>query len=388
MREDPSTPDRQQRRALLLLMTMNGMGPKRLRLLLEHFPTAGDALAAPGREWLQAGVPEALARHNERGDPERVEQILEWLDQSPQRQLIDRQDPLYPAKLAQLPDPPAVLFCIGDTTLLSQPQLAIVGSRSPTTGGGTNARAFARHLARQGLIITSGLALGIDAEAHRGALEANAPTIAVMGTGPDTIYPSTHADLAEQIVARDGLLVTEWPPGTGPRRENFPRRNRLISGLSEGVLVVEAGIHSGSLITARLASEQGREVFAIPGSIHNPLSRGTHRLIREGAKLVETANDILEELAPTLSAQLIQVDQAGTDGESDTRPHDQEQATGTPPDPDHARILDLMGFDPISADSLIERSGLTPAEVSSILLMLELSGQVATMPGGLYVRQP
>lgn len=387
-RQYDHAPDLKQRRALLLLMTMHGMGPKRLRLLLEHFPSADDALNAPGNAWRQAGLPESLAHAAQRGVPERAEQMLAWLDLAPHHRLISRYDPDYPPQLMDLPDPPAALFCVGDAGLLSQPQLAIVGSRSPTAGGLSNARAFARHLAQHGLIITSGLALGIDAEAHRGALQANAPTIAVMGTGPDIIYPSAHTGLAEEIVERGGLLTTEWPPGTAPRRENFPRRNRLISGLTEGVLVVEAGIQSGSLITARLAAEQGREVFAIPGSIHNPLSRGTHRLIREGAKLVETAQDIFEELAPALSAHL-------------QTPADHEAAKGNPAapssndgdehpalDPDHSRILELMGFDPISADSLIERSGLTPAEVSSILLMLELSGQVATMPGGLYMRQP
>lgn len=313
--------------------------------------------------------------------------MLDWLGQDPRNQLIALHDPAFPPQLAHLPDPPAALFCIGDAGLLSQPQLAIVGSRAATTGGLTNARAFARHLAQQGLIITSGLALGIDAEAHRGALLTPTPTIAVMGTGPDIIYPRQHARLAEEIVERGGLLLTEWPPGTAPRRENFPRRNRLISGLAEGVLVVEAGIHSGSLITARLAAEQGREVFAIPGSIHNPQSRGAHRLIREGAKLVETAQDILEELAPALNTYLQTAEETEPGKEDHTTSSTAIDDSVPSLDPDHARILELMGFDPISADILIERSGLTPAEVSSILLMLELSGQVATMPGGLYMRQ-
>lgn len=382
-----ATPDLKQRRALLLLMTINGMGPKRLRLLLDHFSSATDAINASNQEWLHAGLPKALCQEKDRGDPERVEQMLAWLDDDARRHVLTRNDDAYPQQLNQLPDPPAALFCVGDISLLDQPQLAIVGSRSPTTGGRSNARAFARHLAQQGLIITSGLAQGIDAEAHRGALLASAPTIAVMGTGPDIIYPRHHAELADEIIDGGGLLVTEWPPGTTPRREHFPRRNRLISGLSEGVLVVEAGLQSGSLITARLAAEQGREVFAIPGSIHNPLARGTHRLIREGAKLVESGQDIFEELAPALRSHLMREQKPAAGPVSAPGASDNLNTPVTPLDADQARILDLMGFDPVSADTLIEQSGLTPAEVSSILLMLELSGQAATMPGGLYVRQ-
>ncbi|HZJ81290.1 MAG TPA: DNA-processing protein DprA, partial [Guyparkeria sp.] len=253
-------------------------------------------------------------------------------------------------------------------------------SRTPTTGGRQNARAFARHLAGQGLTITSGLALGIDGEAHRGALDAGGITIAVLGSGIDRIYPPEHIELAEEIVAADGLILSEWLPGTGPRRGHFPRRNRLISGLASGVLVVEASVKSGSLITARLAGEQGRDVFAIPGSIHNPLARGCHRLIREGAKLVETGQDLLEELAPTLRQQL----------EAAERPALPSLAgTATPAaalDPEQQRILELLGHDPQPADRLIEASGLTAAEVSSILLMLELAGEVSTLPGGLYIR--
>lgn len=220
----------------------------------------------------------------------------------------------------------------------------------------------------------------MDSEAHYGTLEAGGATVAVLGSGPDRIYPPENETLAERIVANDGLIVAEWLPGTGPRRGHFPRRNRLISGLSTGVLVVEASLKSGSLITARLAGEQGRDVFAIPGSIHNPLARGCHQLLREGAKLVETARDILEELAPALGAFLQATDRP-IDDPGDA-PH---EASGSL-DPEQQHVLELLGHDPQPADGVIAASGLTAGEVSSILLMLELAGKVSTLPGGLYVR--
>lgn len=376
------TPDFAERRALLFLITINGMGPKRLRRLLDAFDSRQAALAAPAEAWEQLGLPSALARQNPRGDSARVHSMLEWLDRNEQNHLITPADAAYPSLLKTLPDAPAALFARGDARLLQEPQLAIVGSRSPTGGGLANARAFARHLATQGFVITSGLALGIDAAAHRGALSANGATIAVMGTGPDIIYPREHLALSEDIVQAGGLLVSEWPPGTMARKEHFPRRNRLISGMAEGVLVVEASLQSGSLITARLAAEQGREVFAIPGSIHNPLSRGAHRLIRDGAKLVETGQDIFEELAASLGARLrlTPPDEAGENSAAAN--------ANAPPalDLEQQQLLSHLGFDPQSADALIALSGLTPAEVSSILLMLELAGYVTTLPGGLYMR--
>jgi len=374
-----ATPDASSRRALLLLITINGMGPKRLRRLLEAFETPQAALLASASEWIRIGLPSTLAHQQPRGAPDRVEAMLSWLDQSAHRHLVLPTETAYPPQLADLPDAPAALFGEGDIRLLKEPQLAIVGSRTPSSGGINNARAFARYLSAQGFVITSGLALGIDAAAHRGALAAQGATIAVMGTGPDVIYPREHAALAAEIVAQGGLLISELPPGTTARKEHFPRRNRLISGLSEGVLIVEAGMQSGSLITARLAAEQGREVFAIPGSIHNPLSRGPHRLIREGAKLVETAQDIFEELIDTLGARLRQADETVIAPESTPIPASQL-------DPEQQIVLDCLGFDPQSADTLIATSGLTPAEVSSILLMLELAGHITTLPGGLYVR--
>ncbi|HUX82849.1 MAG TPA: DNA-processing protein DprA [Halothiobacillus sp.] len=382
----PTTPDAEERRALLFLITINGMGPKRLRKLLDHFGRAQHALSASAVDWMQAGLPANLAKNRQQGDEDRVQRMLDWVDQDPRHHLIAQTDPDYPELIKSLPDAPAALFAIGEARLLDEPQLAIVGSRTPTSGGLSNARAFAQHLTRQGLIITSGLALGIDAAAHRGALAAQGPTIAVLGTGPNLVYPREHMRLTEEIVETGGLLVSEWPPGTPARKEHFPRRNRLISGLSEGVLVVEASLQSGSLITARLAAEQGREVFAIPGSIHNPLSRGPHRLIRDGAKLVETAQDILEELLPALGARLRQLPRTFHGADAEGGDAGQKQEAIGPLDPQHQQLLDLLGYDPRPADALIMASGLTPAEVSSILLMLELAGYVATLPGGLYTR--
>lgn len=361
------------------------MGPKRLARLQAGFESHQAALAAPADAWERLGLPSTLARQTPRGDANRVHSMLAWLDEAEHNQLILSTDAAYPNLLKSLPDAPAALFARGDSRLLQEPQLAIVGSRSPTGGGLANARAFARHLAHQGFIITSGLALGIDAAAHRGALSAQGATIAVMGTGPDIIYPREHLALSEEIVQSGGLLVSEWPPGTMARKEHFPRRNRLISGMAEGVLVVEAGLQSGSLITARLAVEQGREVFAIPGSIHNPLSRGAHRLIREGAKLVETGQDIFEELAATLGARLRSLSPEAPDTTADI-PAPQSQSAHPGLDAEQVQLLNYLGFDPQSADTLIAQSGLTPAEVSSILLMLELAGYVTTLPGGLYMR--
>ncbi|MDX1655862.1 MAG: DNA-processing protein DprA, partial [Candidatus Competibacteraceae bacterium] len=271
----------------------------------------------------------------------------------------------------------------GDIQLLNWPQLAVVGSRNPTPAGRETAREFAAHLARGGLAITSGLARGVDAAAHRGALEAEGATVAVLGTGPDRVYPARNRDLAHAIAATGGALVSELPPGTAVAAEHFPRRNRLISGLSLGVLVVEAALKSGSLITARLAAEQGREVFAIPGSIHNPLARGCHNLIRQGAKLVETAADILEELGAQAGlnppVENPQADPA--QGGSALQP----QRDGAL-DEDYRYLLQCLGDGPVSVDALVERSTLTAEAVSSMLLILELQGFVAAAPGGLYAR--
>lgn len=303
-----------------------------------------------------------------------VDQDLEWLSGSPQRRALTLADSDYPPRLREIADPPPVLFVHGDVAVLRHPQIAIVGSRNPTPSGAELAQDFARHLALRGVTIISGLALGIDAASHRGALAGAGHTIAVMGTGMDRVYPPRHQDLAEQIAA-GGALVSEFPLHTPVRPENFPRRNRIISGLALGVLVVEAAKASGSLITARHAIEQGREVFAIPGSIHNPLARGCHALIRDGAKLVETVDDILEEL-PSLSVP------AESDSQTPTAPplpaaHNEE----------HDRLLAALGYDPVSIDVLVARTGLTANAVSSMLLLMELEGRVSSQAGGLYLRR-
>ena len=300
---------------------------------------------------------------------------MAWLERSGAG-LVTILDEVFPPLLKQIPDPPVALFVRGDTALLASPQLAMVGSRNPSVEGRRNAEEFAAYLVKCGLVITSGMALGIEAASHRGALKGAGRTVAVWGTGLDKAYPPRNRDLAEEIAAR-GLIVSEFPPGTPPLPTHFPRRNRILSGLAVGTLVVEAASHSGSLITARTASEQGREVFAIPGSIHNPMARGCHRLLREGAKLVESAGDILEELAPLLGIEMPSV----TEVSSSTAPD------GAPPeDPEYKLLLNSLDFAPTSVDALIERTGLTPEVVSSMLLMLELQGHVEASPGGRYSR--
>jgi len=272
----------------------------------------------------------------------------------------------YPQALLALGHSPPVLYYVGNPDLLNARSLAIVGSRSATAQGTDNARAFASALSDAGLVIVSGLALGIDGAAHEGALNARAGTLAVVGTGLDRVYPARHRDLAHRIAARGGLL-SEFAPGTPPRDFHFPQRNRLISGLSQGVLVVEATLHSGSLITARYAGEQGRDVFAIPGSIHSPLSKGCHKLIREGAKLVETAQDVLEEMGLALPAPGLQSE------------------TGAPMS--EGAVLDALGGDPVDVDTLVDRTGLAADEVHVQLTRLALEGDVASLPGGRWQRR-
>ena len=291
------------------------------------------------------------------------------------RHLVPWNSAGYPPLLASIPDPPLVLFVEGSVAALSLPQLAIVGSRNPTPLGRDTAEQFAQHLAEAGLAITSGLALGIDAAGHRGALRAGASTIAVLGCGLDRIYPRGNVGLARDIVASRGALVSDLPTGTPPLKQHFPRRNRIISGLSLGTLVVEAALQSGSLITARLAGEQGREVFAIPGSIHNPMARGCHRLIRQGAKLVETADDIFTELGALLDGLRVVARAEAPDA---------QQVFGPVLDKDQEILLDALGFAPASIDTLVARTGFAADAVASMLLLLELDGRVAQQHGGLY----
>lgn len=290
-----------------------------------------------------------------------VDRSIEWASQ-PGQCILTLADDAYPPALLEIPDPPNVLYVRGKPALLKQRGLGVVGSRNATPQGLRTAEQFARTLAGEGLCIISGLALGIDAAAHRGALAAGGATIAVIGTGADRVYPARNHELALAI-AEHGAIVSEFPLGTPGIAANFPRRNRIIAGLSRGVLVVEAATESGSLITARLAGEQGREVFAIPGSIHSPVARGCHKLIRQGAKLVETAADVLEELG------------------------DLPAATTLPPATDDAHpLLAAIGHDPCSLDELVERSELAAEKLLPELLTLELAGQIAVLPGNRYQR--
>ena len=300
-----------------------------------------------------------------------------WLEGS-RRSLVTWGSPQYPELLALIPDPPLVLFVEGEPDVLGLPQLAMVGSRNPSTLGRETATQFAQHLARSGLAITSGLALGIDAASHRGALRGPGKTVAVLGCGLDAIYPRENTALAAAIVASGGALVADLPTGTPPLKQHFPRRNRLISGLSVGTLVVEAALQSGSLITARLAGDQGREVFAIPGSIHNPMARGCHRLIRQGATLVEGVDDIFLELGALLAGLSPAREPEATEPEGDF---------GLKLDKDYEILLDALGFETAVADTLVARTGLAAGAVASMLLILELDGRVQQQPGGRYSRR-
>ncbi len=314
------------------------------------------------------GIRQTVAEAIKNVNWELIEQDLNWLSQT-NNEVITLQDPAYPALLKEIADPPPLLFLRGNKTLLSSPQLAIVGSRNPSSAGRQIAYDFAYSLAQAGFTITSGLALGIDAASHEGALQATGHTIAVAGTGLDRVYPAAHKELATQIVDL-GLIISEFPPTTQAKAANFPRRNRIISGLCLGLLVVEAAKQSGSLISARLALEQNREVFAIPGSIHNPLARGCNALIREGAKLVETTEDIFQELP--------QYNQA----------HNLKPILNNQSELDLAqqKLLNLIMFSPTSVDILVEQTGYSAEVISSMLLILELYGYISAASGGGYLR--
>jgi DNA processing protein len=358
----------------LALHRTPGVGPRLFQHLLTQFPSPSDLFALPpkARQQLQP-LPKAARTFLAKPDWRTVEADLAW-GEAEGHSILTLQDPRYPRLLREIPDPPPVLFVRGEVRYLAYPQIAMVGSRNPSPGGRQLAASFARQLAATGLGITSGLALGIDAASHGGALAGGGWTVAVAGTGPDRIYPARHRDLALKILEQ-GVIVTEFAPGTPPLAGNFPRRNRIISGLSLGTVVVEAAPQSGSLITARLAAEQGREVFAMPGSIHNPLARGCHALIRQGAKLVESCEDILEEVAPLAAVSLGGLAPAPPLAEAVEEAVPAELKT----------LYNHLGFEAATIDTLVERSGLTADVVSSMLLTLELQGCV-TSTGGLYCR--
>ena len=343
-------------RAWCALLRAPGVGNKTYHARLEAFGSPEAFFHAPTaevRKRLPNLAADKISQWQAMADSTAVDADLDWLAQGDRRHIIPLHDPAYPPLLRQIADAPPLLYVHGDARLLTSTQIAIVGSRNATEPARRTCQQFAHAFAQAGITVTSGLALGIDGAAHEGALQGGGNTIAVVGTGLDR--------------------VSTFPIGTGVRPGNFPSRNRIISGLSLGVLVVEASAQSGSLITAHLAAEQGREVFAIPGSIHNPLAKGCHRLIKEGAKLVESAQDILEELYPLARANL------------------EMQAENPPPaatnaDDDAHPLLAAMGFDPCRVDDLVARLNLTPAEISAMLIMYELDGRIAALPGGMFQR--
>lgn len=361
---------RQELAAWLRLLLTPGVGKETARKLLAAFGPPEAVFEQPlAALQTVVGPKTALALQQPPDDLDAcVEQAVRWLNEGANRHVLTLADPRFPADLLQMADPPVLLYVMGDLDVLAHPRrLAMVGSRNPTPQGETNAHQFARALGQAGVCVVSGLALGVDGAAHTGALEGGAPTIAVVGTGLDRVYPRRHLALAHRIAAQ-GAIVSEYPLGTPPLQANFPQRNRLIAGLSQGTLVVEATLQSGSLITARMAAEQGREVFAIPGSIHAPQSRGCHALIRQGAKLVESAQDILEDL------RIVEPSAPGTPAE--------EAFEGDEAD----ALLRAMGFEPVSLDALQARTGLDTAHLQARLLELELDGAVGRLPGGLFQR--
>lgn len=350
-------------RAWLTLSLIRGLGGEGARHLLMEFGSPEAVLSAPVSA-LKAFVKPEIASAISRGvEDALLEQTLSWLGDSANH-IVTLGDSDYPQNLLNITDPPLLLYVKGRRALLNARAIAIVGSRNATPQGINNAEAFAAALSNDGLCIISGMAHGIDAAAHRGALRGQGSSIAVVGTGLDKVYPAANRELAHAL-AQQGALLSEFPLGTPPMAANFPRRNRIISGMSIGCLIVEASLQSGSLITARMAMEQGRDVFAIPGSIHSPQSKGCHALIKQGAKLVDSARDILEEL----SIQIVTPDSiAKIDAEE----------TG--------ELLNIIGFDPVSMDTLCTRSGLTVSQLSAMLLPLELEGRIAALPSGLFQR--
>ncbi len=372
----------------LTLVRLPGIGPSAAAEIRRHYDSPAAFLDASEAHRQRKGIrpPIVQAPRGRESVQAGVEADLAWQADADDRHIVTLDQPNYPASLARIADPPPVLFVRGDLAALATPQLAIVGSRHATPGGLHSAGDFAAHLAATGLTITSGLALGIDAEAHQGALAAGGQTIAVMATGPDRLYPRENQALAHEIAAA-GAVVTEMPTGTPVVRGLFPRRNRLISGLSLGVLVIEAGLKSGALSTAYAALEQGREALALPGSIHNPVARGCHRLIRNGARLVETADHVVEELRSLADALTLELPDAGPAvGAANATSTDTGDAPAEALDADYQKVLKEMGHDPISFDRLAERVGLTADILSSMLLSLELKGYVTPCNGGRYMR--
>ena len=422
-------------KAWIKLWRISGVGSKKFQLLLSHFGSPQAVFLANATQITQAGVSQKIANaiSDEKQNDESTTPDLTWLTASENHHILTLECEEYPERLKQINDAPALLYVHGNLSILQDPQLGVVGSRNPTQSGQNNAYEFSKYLAQTGMCINSGLALGVDGAAHQGAIDGNGPTIAVIATGIDRVYPAKHRALAHQIV-KNGAIISEFPVGTHPDSRHFPRRNRIISAMSYGVLVVEAALKSGSLITARLAMEQNREVFAIPGSIHNPLAKGCHQLIRQGAKLVETAEDILEEMSSLIDLNDHQVKQTKTHAVNAPQPsssktrdfqletpqsetpqsetsqlestqsnlnandhitnntqgpssNDSEQKTAMNElDPEQSALLNAMGFDPISIDQIVLATDLDAASVAAMLLILELQNYVTSNGGGTYTR--
>ena len=375
--------DKDEFRAWMIALRTPGLGPGGLRqrleaadqeigAVLEQLRRDGRMLGESARAWL-AHPDEAHLAADEC-----------WLAK-PGHRLLRCTEEDFPPQLENIPQAPAALFVVGNASQLLYPQLAIVGARGASQAGLAHARAFAQALHDAGFTITSGLADGIDGAAHTATLDAGGQTLAVMGTGPDRIYPRKHHALARRV-AMQGALISEFPPGTEGRADHFPRRNRIIAGLSLGTLVIEAGLRSGSLITARLAAEQGREVFALPGSIHNPLARGCHRLIRDGARLVESAAEIVETLAP--AARMLGTELAARLSPESGPATTSAMSRAGAEDPAHQRLLVELGHEPTTLDELVQRTGTSAASLSSMLLMLELDARIESLPGNRYQRLP
>lgn len=346
------------------------IGSLRFRRLVAHFGSPRAVFEAKRADWSAIGIPAKTMDYLSAPDWGAVDADLRWLLDGPGHHCLTLDHPAYPALLREIADPPAVLFVNGNPEALSARHIAMVGSRDPTPTGQRIARDFACELVSRGAGVISGLAVGIDAASHRGALDGRGITVAVAGTGPDRIYPRYHASLADEILARGGALIAEYPTGTGPLAANFPRRNRIISGLALGTLVVEAAPRSGSLITARLALEQNRDVFAVPGSIHSPQSRGCNQLIQQGAKLVQQLADILEEYEFFSVAEPAATLSAGEEGPA-------SEASG---------LLKYIAYEPTTVDTLVAATGLSAEMIATTLLDLELRGTVASLPGGAYIR--
>lgn len=352
----------------LNLNLIDGLGGESIRRLLVAFGHPAAILAAPIIA-LERMIKNPIAQRIKQGaDHNKIAEVFKWLE-DPSNAIITLADPDYPAQLLNIADPPPLLYFKGRRELLRQPALAVVGSRNATPQGLSNAEAFSEATSNAGLCIISGLALGIDTAAHQGGLRGSAGSIAVVGTGLDIVYPAKNHPLAHKL-AKEGALISEFPLGTPAIGRNFPRRNRIISGMSQGCLVIEAALRSGSLITARQALDQGREVLAIPGSIHSPLSKGCHALIKQGAKLVESTQDILDELNCLPSTVV--------------KPRKEEFSVRKVTE--NTLLLKHLGYDVIDMDTLCARSGLTAEVVSAMLLTLELDGQVSSLPGGYYQR--